>query len=144
MRRSNKGYQITANSICFLFIILFVYAATSKLMDFNHFKSQLGRSPYISPYANWMVWAIPSVELLITGLFLFPKQRVLALYSSLSLMTIFTTYLIVVLNFSDSIPCSCGGILATLGWKEHIIFNGAFIVLALIGILSKKKTKHTT
>jgi hypothetical protein len=35
----------------------------------------------------------------------------------------FTTYIILILNFSSFIPCSCGGILEKLGWTEHLIFN---------------------
>lgn len=142
MRGSNTGYQIITNSACILFMVLFVYAATSKILDFNHFKIQLSRSPYIFSYSNVIAWAIPITELLIAGLFLFPKYRLLAFYASFSLMTIFTTYLLIVLNISDSIPCSCGGILTKLGWNEHVVFNTVFIIIALLGILLQKKQKN--
>ncbi len=121
--------------ICYLYVVLFTYAATSKLLDLENFRLQLGRFPFISTYAIWIAWGVPFLEIVIAGLFLFPKYILTALYASLSLLTIFTTYIILVLNFSDSIPCSCGGVISKLGWNEHLIFNIAFIALALLGIL---------
>jgi hypothetical protein len=37
--------------VCFLYIILFTYAAISKLIDFENFQTQLGQSPLLSAYA---------------------------------------------------------------------------------------------
>lgn len=123
-----------------LFMVLFVYTATSKLLDFEHFKMQLEKSPFISSYADWIIWGLPIIEFTIVGLFLFQRHLILALYASLFIMTLFTTYIIMVLNFSDDIPCACGGVLESLGWKAHIIFNLTFMSLAVIGIsLSHKQ-----
>lgn len=128
-------FQIILNGISLLFVVLFIYAATSKLLTYELFKAQLVRSPYISGYSNWLVWGIPSIEYLIAVLLIFPKYLLTGLYMSLGLMTLFTSYIYMVLNFSESIPCSCGGIISSFGWKEHLIFNLFFIILALIGIL---------
>ena len=62
---------------------------------------------------------------------------------SFALMVMFTTYIIIILNFSDFIPCSCGGVLEDLSWSEHIVFNLFFIVLAILGILILE-TKNQT
>lgn len=123
--------------ICFLFIFLFSYAATSKLMDFDRFKIQLGQSPLLTVYAGWVAWVIPIVELLLAFLLAVPRYRLIALYGSLGLMSLFTMYIIAILNFSDYVPCSCGGILGKLGWQEHLVFNVVFVALAIIGILIK-------
>ncbi len=128
-------YQNVLNGIRLLFIVLFLYAATSKLLTFETFQGQLERSPYISAHSNWLVWGIPGIEYLISILLLFPKHLLTGLYMSLGLMTLFTGYIYIVLNFSDSKPCSCGGVISSLDWKEHLIFNLFFITLALIGIL---------
>tara|TARA_R100000935_G_scaffold58923_1_gene100050 strand:- start:26068 stop:26499 length:432 start_codon:yes stop_codon:yes gene_type:complete len=128
---SGKGYakkfiKVAAS----LFILLFVYAASSKFMDFHGFRTQLGQSPIITAYADWVAWGIPLLELAIAGLFIVPKFMLSAFYASFSLMTMFTTYIILILNFSDFIPCSCGGVLEDLGWTEHIVFNVIFIAIA--------------
>lgn len=132
--------------ISFLFILLFVYAAVSKLIIYEDFKIQLENSPFLGAYANGLVWGVPAIELLIATLFFFPHLKLAGFWSSFILMVVFTTYIIIVLNFSNSIPCSCGGVLASLSWKEHLIFNGVFILLAALGVLMvthhKEKRKN--
>src|SRR3970040_1025074 len=50
-------------------------------------------------------------------------------------MVMFTAYIFIILNYSPFVPCSCGGILEKMGWKEHFIFNFVFIILAAAGIM---------
>lgn len=38
------------------------------------------------------------------------------------------------MSFSKRLPCSCGGVIALLSWKQHIAFNLFFLSLAVIGI----------
>lgn len=121
--------------ICFLFILLFSYAAISKLWDFNVFKIQLGQSPLLTAFAGWVSWGIPIIELVTALLLAIPKYRLVALYAALGLMSLFTLYIIAVLKFSNFVPCSCGGILERMGWQEHLIFNSVFVILAILGIL---------
>ncbi|WP_413999293.1 MauE/DoxX family redox-associated membrane protein [Flavobacterium sp. W1B] len=121
--------------ICLLYILLFVYAAVSKLLDFENFQVQLGQSPLLSAFAGWVSWGVPIVELVIALLLVFPRFRLVGLYAAFSLMVMFTTYIYIILNFSPHIPCSCGGILEKLSWSQHMFFNILFIVLAFIAFL---------
>ncbi|UNY98345.1 DoxX family protein [Zhouia spongiae] len=132
--QARRYFPIITEIICFLFILLFSYAAISKLLDFEQFRIQLGQSPLLTSFAGWVVWVIPIVELIIALMLIIPRLRLSALYGCLGLMGLFTMYIIAILNFSDYVPCSCGGILEKLGWQEHLIFNISFTVLALIGI----------
>ena len=134
MEKREVRYGVWLQVIGYLFILLFVYAATNKLLDFEQFRMQLHKSPYLAGHANWLSWFVPLSEYVCAGLFLFSKQLRYALYASLILMAAFTLYIGMVLNFSDDIPCSCGGILANLGWTEHLLFNIFFIGLAVVGI----------
>jgi len=118
-----------------LLTILFVYTATSKLMHLGTFQMRLERMPYISSFVPWISWGVPFLELVIAGLLLVPKFRVLGIYASLILLTLFTSYIITVLQFSDDIPCSCGGVLSVLRWDDHILFNLVFMALALWAII---------
>ena len=136
--------DIIPKIIGILYIILFVYAATSKLLAIEQFKFQLEKSPFISAYADWMVWIIPLTELSIVALFLYKKYLLAAFYSSFMLMTLFTIYIFLVLNFSDDVPCACGGIISTLGWRAHFVFNMGFMLLGLIGIITTLKQRNFT
>jgi uncharacterized membrane protein YphA (DoxX/SURF4 family) len=131
--------------ICFLFIVLFVYAATMKLMDVEKFRVQIGQSPLLTAFAPVVAWVIPLSEIVIAGMLAFHRTRMVGLYAAFSLMVMFTAYIIAILNFSQYIPCSCGGVLEKLGWTEHLIFNIGFVLLGIVGIIlhSKKETSST-
>ncbi|MBA4744533.1 MAG: hypothetical protein H2058_04680 [Muricauda sp.] len=122
-----------------LLTILFVYTAVSKLMHLDTFQLRVERMPYIASHAPLISWGVPFLELVIAGLLWFPKYRKTALYASLVLLGLFTTYIIIVLKYSNSIPCSCGGVISAMGWKDHILFNTAFMLMALLGILWSNK-----
>ena len=64
--------------VAFLFILLFVYAALSKLLDFETFRVQLAQSPLLSAYAGIIAWLVPGVEILIALLLIIPRFRVVA------------------------------------------------------------------
>ena len=119
--------------ICFSLIVLFVYASVSKILDYENFRTELGQSPVLSTYAIVVAPVVLALELL-TALFLSLRQtRKWALLSSFMLMVMFTCYIVIILNFSDNIPCSCGGVLQRLGWHDHIIFNIVFVFLSAAG-----------
>jgi hypothetical protein len=50
-------------------------------------------------------------------------------------MLLFTGYIFIMLKYSSYLPCSCGGVLSNMSWKQHFVFNLAFSALALAGIL---------
>ena len=123
------------DSICCLFIILFLYASLNKLQDFQKFNIQLAKSPLLTTLSGWIAWLVPALEILVVFLLLTKRFQLLGLYAAYFLMVLFSAYIIAILNFSKYIPCSCGGILQNMSWIEHLIFNIVFIVLAIIGVL---------
>jgi uncharacterized membrane protein YphA (DoxX/SURF4 family) len=120
--------------ICFLYIILFIYAATMKLMDIEKFRIQIGQSPLLVSQAHVVAWVVPLTEILLAILLAIPRVRLIGLYASFSLMVMFTTYIVVITNFSEHIPCSCGGVLEKLNWNQHLVFNIVFDILAIVAI----------
>jgi hypothetical protein len=138
--------NVAVEVICFLFILLFVYAAVSKFIDFENFRIELSKSPVLTVYSRYLAWFIPSLEILISLMLTSSSFKLIGLYASFTLMVLFTSYLIAILKFSFFIPCSCGGILEGLNWDTHIIFNSIFIILSLIAIMlypNQNKNKVT-
>ena len=130
--------------IAAFFIILFIYTAINKLSAISQFQNVLTKSPVIGKMAYPIGWIIPVSELAIVALLFFPVTRSAGIYCSLLLMSAFTIYLVYMLAFSPWLPCSCGGVLSKMSWKQHILFNISFIVLALCAILIRRKnTKQT-
>jgi uncharacterized membrane protein YphA (DoxX/SURF4 family) len=130
--------------ISFLFILLFVYAAASKLMDYQKFRIQIGQSPLLTAFSGWVAWIIPAIELLVAVMLVIPRYRLPGLYASFSLMTMFSAYIIVILNFSDFVPCSCGGLLQKMTWGTHLVFNICFVFLGLTGIILESSKAFTS
>lgn len=127
--------------VSYLFILLFVYAAMSKLLDYENFKVQLGQSPLLSAYAGSIVWAIPFLEFIIAVLLSAKRYRLFGLYTSLGLMVLFSSYIYLILNYSSYVPCSCGGILEKMNWEEHLYFNLFFTLLSLIALAIQQNNK---
>jgi uncharacterized membrane protein YphA (DoxX/SURF4 family) len=122
------------DGICFCFILLFVYAATSKLGDYQKFHVQIGQSPLLSPFSEWVTWVIPFSELGIAILLAFQRFRAMAMYAAFTLMVLFTAYIFAITHYIEYVPCSCGGILEHMNWNQHFYFNLFFVMLAVIGI----------
>lgn len=121
--------------ICCLFILLFVYAATSKIIDFENFKSQIGQSYLLAAFSDWVAMTIPPLEVIIALMFLWQNLRLVALYLSYALMVLFTVYIIAITQFSDHVPCSCGGILQKMNWNQHLLFNIVFVILSIAAVV---------
>jgi hypothetical protein len=126
-----------------LLVLLFVYAAASKLADFGDFRGQLYNQTFPHGLADLLLYALPAAELLAVALLLFPRTQLTGLVISLDLLLLFTGYITqVLLHFWDRVPCSCGGILSHMGWGTHLAFNLVFIGLNIAAIkihLSDKK-----
>lgn len=125
-----------------LLVLLFAYAAVSKLADYETFKFQLGRSPYVTKMAGFIAWALPLAELIIVALLLIKRTQLIGLYASFFLMALFTGYIYAMLHFSYYVPCSCGGVLSMMSWNQHLLFNIVFTALAFTGILIHKNNKE--
>jgi hypothetical protein len=115
----NSFSQIIAT----LLIFLFIYTASSKLLNLGSFKVVFLKQTALKPLAGILSILIPSLELAMALLLFFPYLRRTGLLASAMLMTIFTVYIAYMLLFSSSLPCSCGGAIQSLSWKQHLLFN---------------------
>ena len=138
-----KYHSFFVQATCYLYVLLFVYTAINKLLDIEIFRVQLAQSPLLSAYAGLIAPAVISAELLIVLLLSFKASRLTGLYASFFLMVAFTVYIYLILNYSDFVPCSCGGIIEQLSWREHLVFNITFASLALLAIVLTEKEKET-
>lgn len=139
MKRNTIVEIITA-----LLIVLFVYAALSKLLAYQLFVAQLHTHPYLKHFGGFIAWSLPLTEFIVAVLLIFSPTRLASLYASVILLMIFTIYLVLMLLSGKDLPCSCGGVINGLNWKQHIVFNIGFTGLAITGIvLEKKQNKQT-
>ena len=118
----------------YLLIVLWIYAAGSKLWFYTAFKIQLSRQLLPQRSIPVLQWLIPAIE--ITAVVLLSFQRTLGKGFLLTflLMLTFTVYIgLGLAHVYDKVPCSCGGILGKLGWRSHFAFNILFTIIAFSG-----------
>lgn len=127
--------NIFIQTVSYFFILLFIYACISKLLDFENFQVQLAQSPLVSAYAGFISYAVIAAELIIVFLLISKRFRLTGLYLSLGIMLSFAVYIYLILNYSDFVPCSCGGILEKMSWSQHLVFNMICVLLALISVI---------
>ena len=126
----------------FILILLFVYAAVSKWLDLAAFRHQMRNQTFPHWLADILVYALPLFELITVALLFSAKTQLKGLWLSLILLLAFTGYILLVLfQFWDRVPCSCGGILSQMSWTTHLIFNLVMLtinVIALSGALKEE------
>lgn len=130
-----KKRDRTADICAFALIFLFVYTASAKLFRRQLFEIQLERFPWVSHLSALLAWAVPSVELIVAGLLLMGPVRKAGFYAALTLMSVFTLYLALMLGSEQHLPCSCGGVVSWMTWKQHLVFNTFFIGIAIAGLV---------
>lgn len=115
-------------SITAALVLLFTYAAISKLADPGLFRAQLYLQPFPHGFADLLVVGIPALELVAIGLLCLELTHQAGLWLSLTLMSAFTGYIALILLFHHGqLPCSCGGILNRMSWETHLLFNLCFV-----------------
>lgn len=146
--RNTKFFSLRAGNLLITFtsaflVLLFTYTGSIKLINHEEFVTQLGQSPLVTNFALPISWFIPVFELLIAVMLVVPKFQLTALYLSLFLLLMFTGYIFLVLKFSPTVPCSCGGIIEKMSWNQHLGFNSATALLTTIAIvISEYRKKH--
>lgn len=127
---------------CIIFLML--YTAFSKLFEYEKFYRQLLHNPVTEIAPFFFAVAIPLTEIGIAVLLCFERWRQYALYGFIALMSAFTVYIAGMLLFANTLPCSCGGVISTMSWKTHLVFNCLFIAAAILAIKWKRTSASIT
>ena len=138
-----KKTEAAITAISSLFILLFFYAAFSKWLNFSDFERQMNNQPFSKTFLPLLLYGLPALEILAGLLLISSKTRNIGLYICLILMLSFTVYIILIkINFYGRIPCSCGGIIKTLSWTQHLFLNLFFDLLGIVGVMLYKKSLY--
>jgi putative oxidoreductase len=127
--------KILTNVCAALLILLFVYTAAAKLLDYDRTVRAM-KGQILGLYiGNILVWLIPTLEVITTVLLLFNRTMRTGFKWAFYLMGFFTTYImLVLLNVFGRVPCACGGVVNELGWGDHFLFNLFFLGVAIAGL----------
>jgi putative oxidoreductase len=127
----------------YLLILLWVYAAVSKLADLSRFRGQMLRQPLPLWLQDTLVYVLPFLELCAALLLARAASQRAGLTISAILLLLFTGYIgLALLGVFDRVPCSCGGILEHMSWGAHFMFNLFYLALTTISIYLQQRKEE--
>lgn len=113
-----------------ILVLLLLYTGLVKLKDQAGFISQMRSNLLLKDYLNFLSWSIPFSEILVAVLLLIPRFRRNGLLAAGALMASFTIYVGYMLATQSKLPCTCGGIISMLNWKQHLFINTIITAMA--------------
>lgn len=127
-----------------LLVLLFMYTAMSKLIDFETFRGQLQHSPLLKPFSGVVAPTVPLLEIMLSLLLLDADTRRIGLIGSAILLVCFTVYLTIAIASGLQLPCSCGGIVSSLSWPQHILLNSTIIILIILTLFKGRTANQSS
>lgn len=140
----DKRKLVIIEVICAVLILLFLYAAMSKVLSPDAARHDMLNQPFPRWFTRKMVWLIPGVELLLVVLLIFEKTRDFGLWGSFCLLLIFTLYaVLILLKVFPYVPCGCGGVIRHLSWPQHLLFNLFFTGIAGFALVMRRQLQKS-
>jgi len=132
--------HIPPNIPAALLILLWIYTGFDKILMFDSSRDAFHNQTFPSELAEILSYAVPVTELGIASLLLFPLSRWWGFLASIILLSIFTSYVgLIWVGAFPRVPCNCAGILSSMGWAEHLVFNLIFIAIGIYGLYQTPK-----
>jgi len=127
-------------TISSILILLFLYASFSKIFEISQFKRDMFNQPFPHWLSNIFLYLIPGTEIAICVLLILDRFRTKGLVAAAILMGLFTLYTGAILfHLFKYIPCSCGGVIKLLSWRQHLFFNLFFLLISIIALILNKQ-----
>jgi hypothetical protein len=140
---SKKVYTYYSLINSYLLVILWTYAAVSKLFDFQRYKWVMQHQLFSRELSLLLVWLIPASELLAVLLLMIRPFKIYGLILSEILLLAFTGYVGgITMHLFERVPCACGGIISNASWQFHFLLNISFLTLTSISLLIHFKERR--
>ncbi|OCA77124.1 hypothetical protein BBI01_01280 [Chryseobacterium artocarpi] len=138
--------NIISEIVVFILILTWVYTFASKVFDFETFERQIRGAYLLSSGGNLLPYILQLVHAGIILMLLNKNWRRLGLITSMVVLVLYTGYLVYVLKFAPSIPCSCIALFNWINWNDQLYFNFIILAINIIGLVmfSLKHPPHST
>ena len=128
----DKIIYISINNIL---LIVFAFAAITKLLEQEKFYTNLVNSPILelpSLVIHIMAWLIPILEVFVVIGLIWKRFQVQAIYLIVILLITYIIYTLAILLVAPYSPCSCGGVIALIGWTQHLYLQIGLLSLTFV------------
>lgn len=129
-----------------IFVVLYTYTAMEKWLNFPVYRIKMRRQHLPDSLKDLFVWGVPIIEMLVVLALILPffistpRLARIGLVANLVLMSSFTLYAgVAASGMLGYVPCSCGGVLDSMSWNFHFMFNLVLTALAAIGVRLHRK-----
>jgi hypothetical protein len=123
-----------------LVFFLFLYSGITKTIGFGLFVNTLDKSLFFNDFNTRFIGIfVIAAEFAIPVLLFFESTALYGYLLSFLLLLLFTAYILLMFLLSPFLPCSCGGLIESLSWRQHIFFNVAFMAISLLLFFNKNK-----
>ncbi len=140
MKNQRSQLSGSGTGAAYVLILLWTYTGVDKLLRWDASRKAFHNQTFPAELAEVLAYAVPSVELLITGLLLFSASRWWGYLSSILLLSVFTTYVgLIWVGAFPRVPCNCAGIIDSMGWAAHFWMNLGLIGVAVWGLWAEKQ-----
>lgn len=139
---SSIYYRLMLDTIIYGYAFLYMYTGIDKLQHLQIFRDGIQYIPYFGKYATIIGWGIPILEILLAMLLVVPigRMRLWAIWGSTVLIATFTVFIGAMIVFAPDRLCHCGGVIASMGWTAHLVFNLVWLTLGIWSIIQYKQT----
>lgn len=126
--------------IIFVDFTIYFFSGVDKSLNFEKFVIQFARSPFApSVFLIEFSILIIIIEIILCIMLFIDKLNKWALFGFFILSFLFTTYIFLMLIYSPQLPCSCGGLVDFLSWKQHLILNLFLTIMSFLAFMKIKK-----
>ncbi|MDN3594389.1 MauE/DoxX family redox-associated membrane protein [Zunongwangia endophytica] len=132
-RSRQQLFSYVSKVLLFYFVLLLTYTGISKITELKTLYTTLINAPlYLdNELATIGQWLIPISEIALALSISFKKTRKIGYLGITSLFILLSLYSGWINWFLPNKPCSCGGLISLLSWKQHVLFNLINLLLAL-------------
>ncbi|WP_426477517.1 MauE/DoxX family redox-associated membrane protein [Chryseobacterium sp. CBSDS_008] len=138
--------NIISELVIFILILVWAYTFASKIFDFDTFDRQIQGAYLLSAGGSVLPYILQAVHIGIVTLLINKNWRKFGLIASLFVLTLYTAYLIYILKFAPSIPCSCIAVFTSMNWNDQLYFNFIALAINIIGLImfAFKRPPHSS
>lgn len=105
---------------------------------FPKLSQSAGAVAGLEAYPGLVASGLIFLQLLAIGMICYRSYRLLGLWMTFGIVTVFTGYNGFILMDSNNLPCTCIGLFEKMTWKGNLNLNMGLMITALVGIISMK------
>lgn len=135
-----RKYNWFINASSFLLVLLFAYTGINKLLTQKEFSQQLLQNAFLHPFAIPLSFALPIAEIIIAICLVSKHSWIVGIWGATMLMTLFSVYVgFMLIQRQAPLHCTCGGVISSMTWRQHLLFNILFSAIAWVSLFFHKR-----